>query len=59
MPIQIFVDTYEAEKEFAAQNGNEFVEMRNREIVALIAYLQRLGTDIKAKDVEVTNTKTN
>lgn len=54
-----FVDTYEAEKEFAAQNGNEFVEMRNREIVALIAYLQRLGTDIKAKDVEVTNTKTN
>ena len=54
-----FVDTYEAEKEFAAQNGNEFVEMRNREIVALIAYLQRLGTDIKAKDVEVSNTKTN
>lgn len=54
-----FVDTYEAEKEFAAQNGNKFVEMRNREIVALIAYLQRLGTDIKAKDVEVSNTKTN
>ncbi|OEY71433.1 cytochrome-c oxidase, cbb3-type subunit I [Salegentibacter salarius] len=54
-----FVDTYEAEKEFAAQNGNEFVEMRNREIVALIAYLQRLGTDIRAKDVEVSNTKTN
>jgi len=54
-----FVKTYEAEKEFAAQNGTEFVEMRNREIVALIAYLQRLGTDIKAKDVEVSTTKTN
>jgi cytochrome c oxidase cbb3-type subunit I/II len=26
--------------------------MRNREIVALIAYLQRLGTDIKVKDLE-------
>ncbi|SKB31829.1 cytochrome c oxidase cbb3-type subunit I/II [Salegentibacter holothuriorum] len=54
-----FVETYEAEKEFAAKNGEEFIEMRNREIVALIAYLQRLGTDIKAKDVEVSNTKTN
>jgi len=54
-----FVDTYEAEKEFAAKNDKEFVEMRNREIVALIAYLQRLGTDIRAKDVEVSNTKTN
>ncbi|MBI6121325.1 cytochrome-c oxidase, cbb3-type subunit I [Salegentibacter maritimus] len=54
-----FVETYEAEKEFAAKNGKEFVEMRNREIVALIAYLQRLGTDIKAKDVEVSNTKNN
>jgi cytochrome c oxidase cbb3-type subunit I/II len=26
--------------------------MRNREIVAIIAYLQRLGTDIKVKDDE-------
>ncbi|PKD16086.1 cytochrome C oxidase Cbb3 [Salegentibacter salinarum] len=54
-----FVKTYEAEKEFAEQNGTEFVEMRNREIVALIAYLQRLGTDINAKDSEVSTTKTN
>ncbi|MBO2545037.1 cytochrome-c oxidase, cbb3-type subunit I [Salegentibacter sp. BDJ18] len=54
-----FVKTYEAEKEFAEQNGTEFVEMRNREIVALIAYLQRLGTDINAKDAEVSTTKTN
>jgi len=54
-----FVKTYEAEKEFAEQNGTEFVKMRNREIVALIAYLQRLGTDINAKDAEVSTTKTN
>ena len=37
----------------AAQDaGQEFVEMRNREVVALIAYLQRLGTDIKVVDSE-------
>ncbi|MCC4212062.1 cytochrome-c oxidase, cbb3-type subunit I [Leeuwenhoekiella parthenopeia] len=44
-----FAKTYEADKKAAAQNGADFVEMRNREIVALIAYLQRLGTDIKIK----------
>ena len=42
-----FAETYEADKQ---AGGPEFVEMRNREIVALIAYLQRLGTDIKIKD---------
>jgi len=46
-----FASTYEADKKYAADNGEEFVEMRNREIVALIAYLQRLGTDIKSMDV--------
>jgi cytochrome c oxidase cbb3-type subunit I/II len=46
-----FVKTYEADKQ---AGGSDFVEMRNREIVAMIAYLQRLGTDIKAKDL--TNT---
>ncbi|TDN89302.1 cytochrome c oxidase cbb3-type subunit I/II [Salegentibacter sp. 24] len=54
-----FVKTYEAEKEFAEQNDTEFVAMRNREIVALIAYLQRLGTDIKVNDIEVSKTKNN
>jgi len=44
-----FAETYEADKK---AGGSEFVEMRNREIVALIAYLQRLGTDIKVKDTE-------
>ncbi len=47
-----FASTYEADKKYAAENGEDFVEMRNREIVAIIAYLQRLGTDIKVKDVE-------
>ena len=42
-----FVRTYEEQKKFAQQNGEPFVEMRDREIVAMIAYLQRLGTDIK------------
>jgi cytochrome c oxidase cbb3-type subunit I/II len=47
-----FVETYEADKKYAAENGLPFVEMKDREIVALIAYLQRLGTDIKVVDVK-------
>ena len=39
-----FAKSYEDSKKSA---GADFIEMRNREIVALIAYLQRLGTDIK------------
>ncbi|WP_431135136.1 cytochrome-c oxidase, cbb3-type subunit I [Psychroserpens mesophilus] len=49
-----FAATYEADKQ---AGGQDFVEMRNREIVAVIAYLQRLGTDIKVKDAEVTSTQ--
>ncbi len=45
-----FAKTYEADKKYAAENGEEFIEMRDREVVALIAYLQRLGTDIKIKN---------
>jgi len=45
-----FATTYEADKKYAAENGEEFIEMRDREIVAMIAYLQRLGTDIKIKE---------
>jgi CheY-like chemotaxis protein len=44
-----FVESYEADK---AAGGEDFIEMRNREIVAIIAYLQRLGTDIKVKDTD-------
>ncbi|GLU42815.1 cytochrome-c oxidase, cbb3-type subunit I [Allomuricauda sp. NBRC 101325] len=47
-----FERTYEADKKFAAENGQNFVEMRDREIVSLIAYLQRLGTDIKIVQAE-------
>ena len=47
-----FARSYEEEKKYAQENGEEFVEMRNREIVALIAYLQRLGTDIKVKETD-------
>ncbi len=42
-----FATAYEADKKAAQDAGEEFVEMRDREIVAMIAYLQRLGTDIK------------
>ena len=44
-----FVKSYEESKQKAAKNGETFVPMKDREIVALIAYLQRLGTDIKVK----------
>ena len=44
-----FANSYTEDK----QNGGDgFVEMRNREIVALIAYLQRLGTDIKVETAQ-------
>ncbi|NKI31266.1 cytochrome-c oxidase, cbb3-type subunit I [Croceivirga thetidis] len=47
-----FARTYEADKNYAADNNLDFVEMRNREIISLIAYLQRLGTDIKVKETD-------
>lgn len=49
-----FVNSYEADKKYAQENGMRFVEMKDREIVALIAYLQRLGTDIKIKNSDET-----
>ena len=39
-----FVKSYEESKKAAAARGEAFVPMKDREIVALIAYLQRLGT---------------
>jgi cytochrome c oxidase cbb3-type subunit I/II len=45
-----FVKSYENSKKKAEANGEKFVPMHEREIVALIAYIQRLGTDIKVKD---------
>ncbi|AXT58200.1 cytochrome-c oxidase, cbb3-type subunit I [Aquimarina sp. AD1] len=45
-----FSKTYEADKKYAKDNGLDFIEMRDREVIALIAYIQRLGTDIKVKN---------
>lgn len=45
-----FVKSYEESKKKAQARGEAFVPMNEREIVALIAYLQRLGTDTKVKD---------
>ncbi len=45
-----FVKSYEASRKKAADQGENFVPMNKREIVALIAYIQRLGTDIKVKE---------
>ena len=52
-----FVKTYEADMQYAKENGEEFIEMKNREIVAVIAYLQRLGTDIKVTNTEDSSAK--
>ena len=52
-----FARVYEAEKQYNLENGLEFIEMKNREVVALIAYLQRLGTDIKIKNQEETTSQ--
>ncbi|ELY2018400.1 cytochrome-c oxidase, cbb3-type subunit II, partial [Flavobacterium psychrophilum] len=45
-----FVKSYAQSKKKAAAKGEKFVPMNEREIVALIAYIQRLGTDIKVKN---------
>jgi len=44
-----YLKSYEASKKAALAKGEQFVPMHQREIVALIAYIQRLGTDIKVK----------
>jgi cytochrome c oxidase cbb3-type subunit I/II len=45
-----FVKSYEKSRARIEAKGETFVPMKDREIVALIAYLQRLGTDIKVKN---------
>ncbi|WP_282044114.1 cytochrome-c oxidase, cbb3-type subunit I [Winogradskyella flava] len=44
-------ESFERNKQEALAAGEDYVEMKDREIIALIAYLQRLGTDIKVKDI--------
>ena len=45
-----FAENYKADKEAAKVAGEEFIPISQKEIVAMIAYLQRLGTDIKVKE---------
>ena len=45
-----FVKSYEDSKKKAEARGEKFIPMNEREIVAMIAYMQRLGTDIKVKN---------
>jgi cytochrome c oxidase cbb3-type subunit I/II len=45
-----FVKSYENAKKSAETRGEAFVPMSQREIIAMIAYLQRMGTDIKVKE---------
>ncbi|MBB1148939.1 MULTISPECIES: cytochrome-c oxidase, cbb3-type subunit I [unclassified Myroides] len=42
-----YKNSYLASEKAAKESGQEFVPMSEREIVAMVAYLQRLGTDIK------------
>lgn len=51
-----FAKTYEEGKEAAKRSNREFIPISEREITSLIAYLQRLGTDIKIKNQESTTT---
>lgn len=44
--------SFKEDKDNAEASGEAYSEMKNREIIAVIAYLQRLGTDIKVKDLE-------
>jgi cytochrome c oxidase cbb3-type subunit I/II len=45
------VKSYNDSKKKAEARGEKFIPMNEREIVAMIAYIQRLGTDIKVKDI--------
>lgn len=44
-----FTKSYNQSQEKADAKGEKFIPMHQREIVAMIAYIQRLGTDIKVK----------
>ena len=49
---QVFSDAEKQAKQIAARlkaDGIEMAELEKKEIIAMIAYLQRLGTDIKPK----------
>ena len=50
-------DVKNAYAERKAQQGAEFVPLEKKEIIALIAYLQRLGTDIKTTEIKTASTQ--
>ncbi len=47
-----FKKSYEESRKAATAKGQLFVPMHEREIIPMIAYLQRMGTDIKVKEVQ-------
>ena len=56
----IFAEAADIKKAYAdkkAAEGDKFVPLEKKEIVALIAYLQRLGTDIKTTEIQTASTK--
>ncbi|MGV8914224.1 MAG: cytochrome-c oxidase, cbb3-type subunit I [Kaistella sp.] len=50
-------DVKNAYAERKAQQGADFVPLEKKEIIALIAYLQRLGTDIKTTEIKTASTQ--
>jgi len=47
-----FRKSYEESRKAAAAKGDPFIPMYQREIIPMIAYLQRMGTDIKVKEAQ-------
>jgi cytochrome c oxidase cbb3-type subunit I/II len=55
----IFSEAADIKKAYAdkkAADGENFVPLEKKEIIALIAYLQRLGTDIKTTEIQTAST---
>ncbi len=56
----IFAEAADVKSAYAAKkeaDGANFVPLEKKEIIALIAYLQRLGTDIKTTEIKTASTK--
>ena len=56
----IFSEAADVKSAYAAKkeaDGANFVPLEKKEIIALIAYLQRLGTDIKTTEIQTASTK--
>lgn len=57
---QIYAEAADVKKAYAdkkAAEGDNFTPLEKKEIVALIAYLQRLGTDIKTTEIKTASTQ--